>query len=267
MKYVKRIVDTEIWDSKLFNEVFTPEDKYFYLYLLTNTRTTQLGVYKISRKAMSYDTGYTKEAIDSLLDRFQTKYEMVKYNTETNEIAVKNYLKHSIVKGGKPVLDCLIQDEKKINDKALVPFAISSLANDPEVNATVKEFISLYINDNDNDNERNVDESYHESYNESSSQEQLEHFNIIRDLYPRVRWGSKAKALKTYKEYITTGRKGSDNKKIKLTERQIYYAVKEYIRQQEELNTEHKYYKNFETLMNNINDYVVESEEDDNGNA
>lgn len=81
-------------------------------------------------------------------------------------------------------------------------------------------------------------------------------FNFIREMYPKVRRGSKAKALKTYKQYITSGHKYCD-KNIKLTEKQIYEAVKEYIRQQEEQKTEPIYYKNFETLMNQVSDYVV----------
>ena len=82
-------------------------------------------------------------------------------------------------------------------------------------------------------------------------------FDFIRGLYPKVRRGSRAKALKTYKKYITTGHKYCDSN-IKLTEKQIYNAVLEYIRQQEEKKTEPVYYKNFETLMNQVSDYVIE---------
>jgi hypothetical protein len=42
-----------------------------------------------------------------LLERFENKHQLLKYSKETQEVAIKNYLRHSIVKGGKPVLDCL----------------------------------------------------------------------------------------------------------------------------------------------------------------
>lgn len=84
-------------------------------------------------------------------------------------------------------------------------------------------------------------------------------FDFIRSIYPKLRRGSRAKALKTYKKYITTGHKYCD-KNIKLTEKQIYEAVLEYIRQQEEKKTDAVYYKNFETLMNQVSDYVTEGE-------
>lgn len=88
------------------------------------------------------------------------------YCQDTGEIAIKNYLKHSIVKGGKPVLDCLKKELRQVKSKDLVKFVFS--ANQNSENATVREFI-LYIreiykynlndNDNDNDNERIVDDS------------------------------------------------------------------------------------------------------------
>lgn len=84
-----------------------------------------------------------------------------------------------------------------------------------------------------------------------------EHFSLLRNKYPSVRRGSKAKSLKIYKQYIGSGHKYCD-KNIKLTEKQIWYAVMNYIHKQEELETEPIYYKNFETLMNQLADWVVE---------
>ena len=100
---VKRIVSTEFWVDDKVVDSFTPEDKLFFLYLLTNPHTTQLGIYHINKKNMSFELGYTIDAINVLLDRFENKYKIIKYSLETNAIAIKNYLKHSIVGGGKPV--------------------------------------------------------------------------------------------------------------------------------------------------------------------
>ena len=160
---VKRIVSTSFWsDSKV--DTFSPEDKYFMLYLLTNPHTTQLGIYEFSMKHAAFEMGYSVETVQALLSRFQDRYRIIMYCQDTGEIAIKNYLKHSIVKGGKPVLDCLKKELLQVKSKDLVKFVFS--ANQNSENATVREFI-LYIreiykynlNDNDNDNERIVDDS------------------------------------------------------------------------------------------------------------
>ena len=160
---VKRIVSTAFWSGRKV-DTFSPEDKYFMLYLLTNPHTTQLGIYEFSMKHAAFEMGYSVETVQALLSRFQDRYRIIMYCQDTGEIAIKNYLKHSIVKGGKPVLDCLKKELRQVKSKDLVKFVFSS--NQNSENATVREFI-LYIreiykynlNDNDNDNERIVDDS------------------------------------------------------------------------------------------------------------
>ncbi|WP_240390742.1 hypothetical protein [Bacillus sp. Y1] len=46
-----RIVRTDFWKNPVINEQLNGEEKYFYLYLLTNPNTTQIGIYKIYEKA------------------------------------------------------------------------------------------------------------------------------------------------------------------------------------------------------------------------
>ena len=96
MKDIKRCVSTAFWkDDKVLNE-FSPEDKYFFLYLLTNPHTTQLGIYHLPIKVASVELGYSIDAIKVLLDRFENKYDIIRYSKDTNEVAIKNYLRHSI---------------------------------------------------------------------------------------------------------------------------------------------------------------------------
>jgi hypothetical protein len=159
---IKRIVDTDFWtDDKVMMD-FSPEDRLFMLYLLTNPHTTQLGVYKILPKQMAFELGYSSDTINVLLDRFETKYNMIRYSKATSEIAVRNYLKYSIVKGGKPVLDLLTREANRVKDKALIAY-INESASLSE-NATVKEFCELFNdNENENDNDNDNEDSYHES--------------------------------------------------------------------------------------------------------
>ena len=62
---IKRVVDTEFWTDDKVIEMFTPEDKLFMLYLMTNPHTTQLGIYGISKKVMAFETGYSSDAISN----------------------------------------------------------------------------------------------------------------------------------------------------------------------------------------------------------
>ena len=44
-------------------EEMTPEDKYFYLYLLTNPCTNMIGVYRIVKKQMAFDLGSCQNSV------------------------------------------------------------------------------------------------------------------------------------------------------------------------------------------------------------
>ena len=74
---VYRQVHTTFWqDDFVLN--LTPEEKYFYLYLMTNSKTNQLGCYEIPKKVMVFETGYNLETVEKLLKRFE-EYRKIKY--------------------------------------------------------------------------------------------------------------------------------------------------------------------------------------------
>jgi DnaD/phage-associated family protein len=115
-----RMVHTEFWDDPRVVEEMTPEDKFFYLYLLTNSNTTQIGIYQITKKQIAFDMGYSIESINSLMDRFINFHKIISYNTETRELAIKNWGKYNFNKGGKPILDCIKSELKQVKDKSLI---------------------------------------------------------------------------------------------------------------------------------------------------
>ena len=169
---IKRIVDTSFWtDGKV--DDFSPEDKYFMLYLMTNPFTTQLGIYEISIKQAAFQLGYSMDAVKVLLDRFESKYGIIVYSPYTNEIAIKNYLYHSIVKGGKPVEDCIMREMKLVKNKNLIRIVFEHISQKSGLNQTIIKIINQYFieneidNEKENDNENENDVSYHDSYNDS----------------------------------------------------------------------------------------------------
>ena len=64
---VYRNIQMTFWTDVELVDGFTPEDKYFYLYLLTNPHTNLCGCYEISMKQISDEMGYTKETIEKLI--------------------------------------------------------------------------------------------------------------------------------------------------------------------------------------------------------
>lgn len=181
---IKRIVDVQFWNDDKVLEYFSPEDKLFMLYLMTNPHTTQLGIYPINKKHMSFELGYTIEVISVLLDRFENKYNIIKYSNETKEIAIKNYLRHSIIKGGAPVRDCLIKEIKNVKNKELLIYVFSNLKQ-YEVNDTVTKLIEEYEqkngelkyyndnkkdneNENENENEVSLYDTSNDTFNDTS---------------------------------------------------------------------------------------------------
>lgn len=165
MANIKRIVSTGFWqDDKVVND-FSPEDKYFMLYLLTNPHTTQLGIYSFNVKTAAFEMGYSNESVMVLLDRFETKYGIILRSKTTSEIAIKNYLRYSVIKGGKPVLDLLNSEVRSVKDKSLLRFIAESLSERDDLLDTVSSFVSeikekfstLSLNENDNENDNDND--------------------------------------------------------------------------------------------------------------
>ena len=165
---IKRIVDTSFWTDGKVDE-FSPEDKYFMLYLLTNPFSTQLGIYEISIKQVAFQLGYSMDSVKVLIDRFENKYGMIIFSPKTNEIAIKNFLRHSIIKGGAPVRDCLIKEMKSVKNKELIARVFANIKGCERLNETVKNIIAEYEekngvlsysneknNDNENENENEV---------------------------------------------------------------------------------------------------------------
>lgn len=100
-----------------------------------------------------------------------------------------------------------------------------------------------------------------EPKSEPDAEEQLKHdFNIIYALYPKK--VGRTVAFANYKLWVSDKGKDVGGTKYRLTNRQIYMAVKKYVTQQEQRNTELRYWKNFDTLMGRqLLDYVDWEEE------
>ena len=119
---IYRTIYMNFWkDTKIVDD-FTPEDKYFMLYCLTNDYTNLCGCFEISIKQMSTDIGYNVEIIEKLLDRFEKVHKIILYNKENKELLIKNWYKYNWTKSeklDKPLLK-EIENVKTIEFKAFL---------------------------------------------------------------------------------------------------------------------------------------------------
>ncbi|WP_164880588.1 DnaD domain protein [Clostridium manihotivorum] len=99
--------------------------------LLTNPSTTSTGIYTISRKQIALDLGYSVETVDVFMDRYINHHKIIKYNTETRELALKNWGKYNLGRGGKPVMDCLTKELSMVKDKSLIQYIAENIKSEP----------------------------------------------------------------------------------------------------------------------------------------
>lgn len=99
-----RQIHIEFWQDGFVLDL-TPEEKYFYIYLMTNSKTSQCGIYELPKRIIETETGYNRETVEKLLKRF-IDYGKIQYDEATKEIFVVNWLKYNAIKSPK-VIACV----------------------------------------------------------------------------------------------------------------------------------------------------------------
>ena len=92
---------------------------------------------------------------------------------------------------------------------------------------------------------------------DEENEELVRNFEIIYNSYPKK--VGKASGFKVYKQWLN-GR-NIDGTKIKLTNRQMWYAIAKYKQYIEKEEMELQYIKQFDTFMRNILDYVEDEKQ------
>jgi len=87
----QRSLTTDLWNDTWF-ESLNPQEKLLFLYLLTNDRTNMLGIYEISKRKISFETGLTESAVEKGFESFERVSKI--YYTDENYVVIKNFLKH-----------------------------------------------------------------------------------------------------------------------------------------------------------------------------
>ena len=145
-----RQIQTDFWSNPYVQEEMTPEDKFFYLYLMTNEKSTQIGIYKITKKQIAFDMGYSIESVGNLLKRFMEQHKLIKYDSETREIILLEWAKTNLNKGGKPFEDLIISELKEVKQKEFIEIIYHQCEKEE-----IKKIIEKYI-DNPKLGEKNL---------------------------------------------------------------------------------------------------------------
>ena len=85
-----RSINTIIWSDPWF-ELLEPSAKLLFIYLVTNEKTNMLGVYEISIRKVSFETGIKQSEIERYLKEFELSRK-IKY--AENRVLLLNFLKH-----------------------------------------------------------------------------------------------------------------------------------------------------------------------------
>lgn len=117
-----RKIHTSFWSDSFISELDN-DHKLFYIYLMTNERTRQCGVYEITKRQIAFDLGYTIDRVSILLKYFINRNK-IKYNEKTNEIALGNWLKYNGSTSPK-VQSCINKEFSIVKDTLLIEYVKS----------------------------------------------------------------------------------------------------------------------------------------------
>lgn len=151
---IYRNVSLTFWEDNKVVDDFTPEDKYFLLYLLTNPHTNLIGCYEVSIKQMSNELGIEKSKVEELLTRMEKVHKVIFYAGETKEILIKNWHKYNWTKSEKlkkPISDNI----KNIKSEELKKYMVSIgylYGIDTTDSVTVTDTITVTDTDNSSNN-------------------------------------------------------------------------------------------------------------------
>jgi len=173
---IYRQIHVSFWQDTFVLDL-TPEEKYFYLYLMTNSKTSQCGVYELPVKVMELETGYNRETVEKLLNRF-IDYGKIRYSHDTKEILLINWYKYNCSLSPK-VESCIIKEMAEIKEKLFYQYCTDTVL--------IQYRKSRGKNKNNNNNNKN----------NNKKEECASGFDLFWPAYPKKK--SKGDAEKAWK--------------------------------------------------------------------
>lgn len=227
---IYRNIQMSFWTDTKVADDFTPEDKYFYLYLFTNPHTNLAGCYEISVRQISNETGYNKSTVERLIKRFENTHKVIVYSEESKEMLVVNWHKYNWTKSlaFRKALEKEIASIKNVHFKEYLQNIYDGIDTVPRpsldgMGTTVTDTVTDNIDINNINNINNSNNNTNNSYSIS--------FESIYKEYPRK--GEKKKAYSCFQTRLKEG----------YSEEELMIATKNYAAQCEKEHREEKYIK------------------------
>lgn len=190
---IYRQVQLSFWSDEKVLDEFTPEDKYFYLYLFTNPQTNLCGCYELGWTQTTSQLGYNKDTIYRLLDRFETVHKVIRYSKETKEVLILNWYKYNWQGGNQT--PCIAKEIEKVKDAGFKQYLADLFEEKLDTEGAYKGLISPYqatvtvtdnINNNIYNNIYNNNNNIDSNSNSNIDTENKEHINTNRFNPPSV---------------------------------------------------------------------------------
>lgn len=179
---VFRQIQTTYWED-VYVEDLEPEEKLLFLYLLTNTHTRQCGVYEISIRAISIDTGLSKEDVKKVMDQL-IEAGKIQYNDANKEIYIVNWLKYNSAKSPKvaSLVDKEIKDIKTPEFESEVITRCKELEYpiktkyEPKDNVSIgygysTDSLSIQERNNNNNHNKNNNNNHNNNHNNNAGEQ------------------------------------------------------------------------------------------------
>lgn len=125
---IKRTIDTQIWYDSLFADQMTQSEKLLWLYFLTNNHNILCGTAIIPLKIVALESGFSVKEIEIMLERFENKYNITKYNKLNNELIILNWDKYNWSKS-LSVKQSLEKQIKNIKTKEFQEIVVEKINN------------------------------------------------------------------------------------------------------------------------------------------
>lgn len=116
---IYRKIHVSFWADPFVMDL-TPDQKFFYLYLLTNDKTKQCGIYELPLRQICFDTGFSEDEVKKLINHFVSA-KKIKYSANFREIALKNWIRYNGSESPK-VNECVCNEIQHVKDDDLIQY-------------------------------------------------------------------------------------------------------------------------------------------------
>jgi hypothetical protein len=214
-----RKIHTSFWSDPFIQDLDN-DHRLFYLYLLTNEKTKQCGIYEISKKQIAFELGYSIDRVSKLFQYF-IKSGKILYSDDTKEVALKNWMKYNSSTSPK-VISCIKSELCNIKDRVLIEYVNGMYTASQE----------------EEEQEQEQEEEQTEKkkrFVKPTQNEVLEYMAELRmadmsqrfvDYYESNGWKVGKNPMKDWRAAVRTWKQQSDNKTTPTTQSTTYKKLK-----------------------------------------